>query len=110
MRLLHTSDWHLGHLFCGRRRDGEFRDFLAWLLELIARESVDVLLIAGDLFDTNTPGNACAGMYYDFLTRVRRESGCRRVVITGGNLNVLNDTVMHSSLYYKAFNMFNPFL
>lgn len=85
MRLLHTSDWHLGHLFCGRRRDGEFRDFLAWLLELIARESVDVLLIAGDLFDTNTPGNACAGMYYDFLTRVRRESGCRRVVITGGN-------------------------
>ena len=45
MRLLHTSDWHLGHLFCGRRRDGEFRDFLAWLLELIARESVDVLLI-----------------------------------------------------------------
>ena len=32
------------------------------------------------------------------------------VVITGGNLNVLNDTVMHSSLYYKAFNMFNPFL
>lgn len=47
MRLLHTSDWHLGHLFCGRRRDGEFRDFLAWLLELIARESVDVLLIAG---------------------------------------------------------------
>ena len=85
MRLLHTSAWHLGHLFCGRRRDGEFRDFLAWLLELIARESVDVLLIAGDLFDTNTPGNACAGMYYDFLTRVRRESGCRRVVITGGN-------------------------
>ena len=48
MRLLHTSDWHLGHLFCGRRRDGEFRDFLAWLLELIARESVDVLLIAGE--------------------------------------------------------------
>ena len=44
-----------------------------------------MLLIAGDLFDTNTPGNACAGMYYDFLTRVRRESGCRRVVITGGN-------------------------
>ncbi|MZJ17925.1 hypothetical protein GT577_17910, partial [Enterococcus durans] len=32
------------------------------------------------------------------------------VVITGGNLNVLNDTVMHSSLYYKAFNVFNPFL
>ncbi len=32
------------------------------------------------------------------------------VVITGGNLNVLNDTVMRSSLYYKAFNMFNPFL
>ena len=32
------------------------------------------------------------------------------VVITAGNRNVLNDTVMHSSLYYKAFNMFNPFL
>ena len=33
-----------------------------------------------------------------------------RLVINGVNLNVLNDTVMHSSLYYKAFNMFNPFL
>ena len=32
------------------------------------------------------------------------------IVITGGNLNVLNDTVMSSSLYYKIFNLFNPFL
>ena len=32
------------------------------------------------------------------------------IVITGGNLTVLNDTVMSSSLYYKAFNLFNPFL
>ena len=41
---------------------------------------------------------------------VEQFRGKHLVVITGGNLNVLNDTVMHSSLYYKAFNMFNPFL
>ena len=105
MRLLHTSDWHLGHLFHGRRRDGEFRAFLDWLKKVLAENKVDVLLIAGDVFDTNTPGNICAGMYYDFLSAISQETGCRRVVITGGNHDSPSFLNAPADLLEKAFQI-----
>ena len=85
MRLLHTSDWHLGHLFHGRRREEEFREFLGWLQNVLVEKKIDVLLVAGDIFDTNSPGNSCAGMYYDFLAEVVRATGRLRIIIVGGN-------------------------
>lgn len=105
MRLLHTSDWHLGHLFHGRRRDSEFREFLGWLRGVLAEQQVDVLLIAGDVFDTNTPGNSCAGMYYDFLSTVARDTGCRRVVVTGGNHDSPSFLNAPAGLLDRAFHI-----
>lgn len=105
MRLLHTSDWHLGHLFNGRRRDAEFREFLDWLKALLVEREVDVLLIAGDVFDTNTPGNSCAGMYYDFLAAVCRDTRCRRVIVTGGNHDSPSFLNAPGSLLDRAFHI-----
>ena len=84
MRLLHTSDWHLGKSLMAKRRQEEHAAFLAWLLEVLRREEVDILLVAGDIFDTSAPGTAAQQMYYSFLRNVT-ETPCRHVVIVGGN-------------------------
>jgi exonuclease SbcD len=84
MKLLHTSDWHLGRALYGRRRNEEFSQFLDWMIDIITSQTVDVLLIAGDIFDTTTPSNWAQNLYYQFLTRIQH-TGCRHVVITAGN-------------------------
>lgn len=84
LRVLHSSDWHLGRLLYGQKRYDEFEAFLDWMLEQVIQLGVDVLLIAGDLFDTTTPSNRAQALYYRFLSQIAR-SDCRHVVIIGGN-------------------------
>lgn len=82
--VLHTSDWHLGHMLYKKRRDDEFAAFLDWLLSLMKDSAVDTLIIAGDIFDTPLPGASAQRLYYDFLGKLGRV-GVRHVVITAGN-------------------------
>ncbi|MDD5723740.1 MAG: exonuclease SbcCD subunit D C-terminal domain-containing protein [Syntrophales bacterium] len=84
MKILHTSDWHIGRTLYGRKRYAEFEAFLDWLADLIEREDIDVLLVAGDVFDNSTPSNYAQGLYYRFLCRVAASAN-RHVVITAGN-------------------------
>lgn len=84
MKLLHTSDWHLGKSLYGRKRYHEFEAFLNWLLETIKLHQVDCLLVAGDVFDTATPGNRSQELYYRFLCQVAA-SYCRHLVVVAGN-------------------------
>ncbi|MDZ4261554.1 MAG: exonuclease SbcCD subunit D C-terminal domain-containing protein [Pseudomonadota bacterium] len=84
MKILHTSDWHIGRMLYGRKRYEEFAAFLDWMVATIVQEQVDVLLIAGDIFDTSTPSNRAQALYYHFLQRVAA-SCCRHVVVIGGN-------------------------
>lgn len=84
LTILHTSDWHLGRTLYGRSRYEEFEEFLGWLAETIERERVDVLLIAGDIFDTSAPSNRAQQLYYRFLCRVAA-SACRHAVVIAGN-------------------------
>ncbi|MDR2233725.1 MAG: exonuclease SbcCD subunit D C-terminal domain-containing protein [Tannerella sp.] len=85
MKLLHTSDWHLGRtLYSKKDRQDEQAAFLRWLLWTIESNNVELLIVAGDIFDNATPSSASQKLYYDFLIDVRR-SGCRNVVIVGGN-------------------------
>ena len=84
MRVLHTADWHLGKMLGDLDRSDEHRRFLAWLRDVLAREHVDVLIIAGDIFDTANPPQSAERMYFEFLANVYRETKCP-VVVTGGN-------------------------
>ncbi len=85
MKILHTADWHLGQKFKQNLdRIDEHRHVMNWLLELIQEEKVDVLVVAGDVFDTPNPPNNARQLYYQFLVDVNRV-GCKHVVITGGN-------------------------
>jgi len=85
MKILHTSDWHLGRTLYGRSRYREFAAFLDWLYLLIEKEGIDALLVAGDVFDTSVPGSRAQELYYGFLNRMARSAVCRHVVITAGN-------------------------
>lgn len=84
MKILHTSDWHLGRSLYGRKRYDEFSEFLDWLSRTIEEENIDALLVAGDIFDTSTPGNRAQELYYRFLWRVSA-SCCRHIVVIAGN-------------------------
>jgi len=84
MKILHTSDWHLGRSLYDKKRYDEFEAFLKWLAEFIALKKIDVLLVAGDIFDSSTPSNKAQELYYSFLWQIS-QSCCRHAVITGGN-------------------------
>ncbi len=84
MNILHTSDWHLGQNFMFRERKKEHEHFLDWLLATIETRAIDLLIVAGDIFDTATPPNYALSMYYRFLSRAS-VTCCRKIVIIGGN-------------------------
>ena len=84
MKILHTSDWHLGQKFISRDREEEHRFALDWLVQTIENEGVELLLVAGDVFDIGNPPNFARALYYNFLKKIIR-TNCRHVVVTGGN-------------------------
>ena len=84
MRVLHTSDWHIGRTLYGRNRYEEFEAFLTWLAETIQQSQINALLVAGDVFDTSAPSNRAQELYYLFLCRIAASS-CRHVVVVAGN-------------------------
>ncbi len=84
MRILHTSDWHIGNRLMEQSRHGEHAAFLDWLLATLGEQQVEALLICGDIFDSTTPGDCARELYCDFLSRVDA-TGCRTTIITAGN-------------------------
>lgn len=84
MRVLHTSDWHLGQRLVNLERTEEHQHFLDWLLQTVVQEQVEVLLMSGDVFDNGAPSNAALKLYYGFLRRICATC-CRHIIITGGN-------------------------
>lgn len=84
MKILHTSDWHLGQKFLFNDREAEHQLALEWLTQTIIDEKVELLLVAGDIFDIGNPPNYARRLYYRFLTSLLK-TACRHVVITGGN-------------------------
>ena len=85
MRLLHTSDWHLGQTLHQFDRSHEHDRFLYWLLDTLVVEQVDALLIAGDVFDSSNPAASAQARFYQFLTEARRCVPKLNIVIAAGN-------------------------
>ena len=84
LRILHTSDWHLGQNFHNLSREAEHRLALDWLLRVIKDHAVDILLVAGDIFDVGNPPAYAQKLYFQFLTQLIT-TPCRHIVIIGGN-------------------------
>jgi exonuclease SbcD len=85
LRLFHTSDWHLGQNLHGQERDFEHACFLEWLLRQLALHSPDVLLIAGDIFDTVNPPVKAQERLYDFIVSAHEQQPGLTIVMIAGN-------------------------
>ncbi|MGE4801947.1 exonuclease subunit SbcD [Yersinia hibernica] len=105
MRIIHTSDWHLGQHFFTKSRAPEHQAFLHWLIEQIEENQVDALIVAGDIFDTGSPPSYARELYNRFVAELQATS-CQLVVLGGnhdsvatlnesrGLLSYLNTTVI----------------
>ena len=85
MKILHTADWHLGQTFYEYDRREEHLHFLEWLKQQIKQHEIDVLLIAGDVFDSPNPSAESQRMYYRFLREVTSENPSLQIIIIAGN-------------------------
>lgn len=85
MRLLHTSDWHLGHTLKDVTREAEHAAFLTWLLATCAHEQPDAVVITGDVFDSATPPASAERLWFDFLAAARRARPHMDIVAIAGN-------------------------
>jgi len=83
MRILHTSDWHLGQHFMGKSRQAEHQALIAWLLEQVEAQAVDAVLIAGDIFDTGTPPSYARELYNQLVTYLYKAGVA--LLVLGGN-------------------------
>ncbi|WP_368882067.1 exonuclease subunit SbcD [Proteus mirabilis] len=83
MRIIHTSDWHLGQYFFTKTRAQEHQQFLDWLLEQIREQQVDAVIVAGDIFDTGSPPSYARELYNRFVVAIR-DTQCQ-LIILGGN-------------------------
>ncbi len=87
MRILHTSDWHLGQNFYSKSREAEHQAFLDWLLETAQTHQVDAIIVAGDVFDTGSPPSYARTLYNRFVVNLQ-QTGCHLVVLAGNHDSV----------------------
>ena len=85
MKLIHTSDWHLGKKLYKVSRLPEQQLFLDWLATIIIEQKIDGLIIAGDIFDTPSPPAEALKLYFDFLQRITTQSNCHIFAIAGNH-------------------------
>jgi len=87
MRILHTSDWHLGQNFYTKSRAPEHQAFLTWLRQTAADQQVDAIIVAGDIFDTGSPPSYARELYNRFVVELQ-QTGCELIVLAGNHDSV----------------------
>jgi len=108
MKIIHTADWHLGNVFHGHSRGEEHRYFLSWLVSVIKERQPDVLIVAGDVFDTPNPSAEAEELYYNFLTEAQQALPDLQMVITAGNhdsagrLDAPASLLRHHQIYVRG--------
>lgn len=85
MKVLHTSDWHLGQVFKNQARYEEHQLFLDFLVNKLKQDHYDLLIIAGDIFDVGNPPTEAVKAYFNFLIQASQTSLNQIVVIAGNH-------------------------
>lgn len=85
MKIIHTSDWHLGHILYEHDRTEEHAAFLSQLRDIVAEEKPDALLVSGDIYDRTNPSTSVQRMYYRALLDIHSACPDMAIVVTAGN-------------------------
>ena len=102
MKIIHTSDWHLGATLYGHDRLDDHREMLWQLTETVAREQPDALLVSGDIFDSSSP-SAAAERLLDSALMELADAGKRdmKIILTSGNHDSPSRHTTHSAVYSR---------
>lgn len=100
MRIMHTSDWHLGKSLEQVSRIEEQREFIDFFCSMAQEQKIDIVLIAGDIYDTYNPSAAAEELFYDAVDRLN-DGGKRAVVVIAGNHDNPERLCAASPLAYK---------
>lgn len=102
MKIIHTSDWHLGATLYGHDRLDDHREMLRQLTETVAREQPDALLVSGDIFDNSSP-SAAAERLLDSALMELADAGKRgmKIILTSGNHDSPSRHTTHSAVYSR---------
>ncbi|NLO39738.1 MAG: exonuclease SbcCD subunit D [Ruminiclostridium sp.] len=100
MRILHTSDWHLGKSLEQISRIDEQKEFIDFLVKIVEEQQIDLILIAGDIYDTYNPSAAAEELFYEAVDRLNGK-GKRPVVVIAGNHDNPERLCAASPLAYK---------
>ena len=85
MRIIHTADWHIGKSLDGFSRLEEQKKFLDFFVEQVERISPDIIIIAGDIFDTANPSAVAETLFYDTLSKISANTSALIVIIAGNH-------------------------
>lgn len=93
IRVLHTSDWHLGQHFIGKSRLAEHQKFVQWLVDKIKENQIDAVVIAGDVYDTGSPPSYARELYNQLVVQIN-QLGCQLIVLGGNHdsVSTLNES------------------
>lgn len=105
MKVIHTSDWHLGHILYNLDRNAEHKAFLEQLCELVCSEKPDALLVSGDIFDSAQPSIPAQRLYNRMMIEIARKNPETTIVVTAGNHDGASRQELFSELWDEAFNV-----
>lgn len=102
MRILHTSDWHLGHVLYGYDRSTEQAGMMRQVAEIAAREQPDVMVVTGDIYHQTNPSTATQRLFTEGLLTIRRACPAMTIVVTAGNHDSPSRLEADSSLWEEV--------
>lgn len=99
MKIIHTSDWHLGHVLFGYDRQTEQQSFLEQLTDIVRQEQPDVLVVSGDIYHSSTPSASVQKMYTDAMLGIHQACPSMTIVVTAGNHDSSSKLEIDGSLW-----------
>lgn len=99
MKIIHTSDWHLGQNFFGYDRSEDHESMIAQLIKLVKAEEPDALVIAGDIFDVAAPNTTVQKSFTEAIVRVHAAHPSMTIVCISGNHDSASRHETHQTLW-----------
>ena len=103
MKILHTSDWHLGHQLYGYDRTEEQQDMLRQIADIVADRQPDVLLVCGDIYHTSQPSAAIQTLFAQTMVQLHRLCPAMTIVVTAGN----HDSASRHEIFRQPWRAMN---
>lgn len=101
MTILHTADWHLGHVLYENQRTEEQLSFLAQIARIAAERKPDVFILAGDVYDTDNPSVDTVKMFNDAMLALRDAAPSMTIVVTAGNHDSYRRLEANNALWHR---------